>query len=218
MSAFGEIISQINSLGICTKSFRKQTRKDAAMIFGLFKKKNPPTKNQINLCNELGLAVSNSMSKADVSSLISESLKKECYLQRYNKLKGIDEAVDLKEDIEEYGEKIALGLRKWKKICDDKAHYLLAFKKGQKTYHDLVEFASVDISGARKYKLSIEIILPKKVKGSGAYYYDWDKFVTITPENILHLESINEELELFDRDKIEQYEKIVEGFKNRFIE
>lgn len=145
------------------------------------------------------------MSREDVSWLLETSLQQEKYKKIYDEIQKEREADFEKEDRATYGDDLYEELKKWEQYCDQYKQYILIFKRGGKIQSDIAEFETADIIGDSKFSIQLGIILPKlhKDKDTGDFL-EWEKEVTLKPNQILKIELLTESIDLYD---IEAYKE-----------
>jgi hypothetical protein len=189
-------------------------------MFSLFRKtpKKPPSRSQIELCARLGIEITPKMGQEDISKLLSESLQKEKYKKIYDEIQRERDEQFEKEEREEYGDEIVDELKKWEKYCDVYKQYYLIFKRGGKVQSDIAELESAEIMGEKKYYIQLGILLPKlhKDKDTGDYL-EWEKEVTLKPEQILKIEELKEPIDMFDLGAYETAKKKCESMATEYM-
>lgn len=179
-------------------------------MFAFFRRKpkRPPSNSQVSLCDRLGLKITPKMSRSDVSGLIERALQQEKYRAIYDEIqRERDEEVD-QEERAEYGDEIVNELRKWEKICDLRTHHIVLFERRGKTICEVVEFESAEIVGDRKLSIELGMLLPKIHKDKddefiGVYSIGWEKEVSVKPDQILALETLPGEIDIYDTESYE---------------
>lgn len=163
------------------------------------KSNKPPSTNQIEICSRLGLEVSAMKNYDDVKKYIEISLKEEKYKLLYDEIQRERESKLEAEDRATYGTELYEEYRKWEKYRESSVHYLLVYKRSSNLYADVVEIDGVELVGDGKYKLKIEILLPKLHKDKHTDdWIEWEKELTLTPGQILRLEPLPMPIDMFD--------------------
>lgn len=188
-------------------------------MFSLFKKKPQKqlSRNQIELCDRLGLEITLKMSREDVSKLLKLSLQQEKYKKIYDEIQRERDEEFEKEDRETYGDKLVDELKKWKKYCDTYKQYFFIFKRGSKVQYEIAEVESAEIMGESKYFIQLGILLPKlhKDRDTGDYL-EWEKEITLKPNQILKIEELSETIDMFDLETYESAKKKCESMASEF--
>jgi len=170
-------------------------------MFDFFKKKpsKPPSRNQVVLCERLGLVITTKMSREDVSKMLEVALEEEKYKKIYNEIQKQREAGSEKEDRTKYGDRLVDELKQWQRYCDPHKQYILIFKRGQQVQYDVVEFETAEIVGECKYSIQLGILLPKmhKDKDTGDYF-EWEKELILKPSQVLKIEPLADAIDMFD--------------------
>jgi hypothetical protein len=181
-----------------------------------FKEKpiKPPSISQIELCGRLGLEITPKMGYEHVSSMLRKSLKEEKHKNIYDAIQEEHNEQFEKINREEYGDKIVDELKKWETYCDVNKQYYLIFKRGGELVFDIAEIASAAIFGEKTvgektvgektvgtamFCVQLGIRLPKaRNERHAGDYVEWEKQITLKPEQILRIEALEEPIDMFD--------------------
>lgn len=179
-------------------------------MFAFFRRKpkQPPGNSQVKLCARLGLEIAPKMSRSDVSELIADALQQEKYKAIYDEMQREKEEEMEREDRAEYGDEIVDELKKWEKICARRTHHIALFKHRGKTICEVIEFEGAEIVGDRKLSIKLDMLLPKTHKDKddeflGSYSIEWEKEVSVKPDQILALETLPGEIDIYDTESYE---------------
>lgn len=178
-------------------------------MFGFLKKKpiQPPGNSQIKLCKRLGLEITPKMSRADVSKLIEDALQQEEYRAIFDEIEREREEEFECEERAEYGDEVVDELKKWEKLCDPDRHYIVVYKRGGKIQSDVVEFEYAEILELKKPSVSVSLLLPKTHRDAdgepGDYYIEWEREISLMPKQILLIESLPQQIDIFDMQAFE---------------
>ena len=176
-------------------------------MFSFLKKKQKkqqkqPGRSQIELCKRLGLEITPKMNRGDVSKLLSVSLKQDKYKKIYDEIQRERDKVFEKEDREIYGDKIVDELKKWEQYRDPYKQYFLIFKRGGKVQYEIAEIESAEITGESKYLIKLGILIPKIHKEDFGDYIEWEREITLKPNQVLKIEELAEPI---DNSDLETY-------------
>jgi len=187
-------------------------------MFSIFNKKpqKPPSRNQVDLCERLGLEITPKMSYADVSKLLEVSLKQEKYKKIFDEIQKEREAEFEKEDRAMYGDELYDELTKWEQYCDPYKQFILVFKRGSKILADVVEFETADIIGEKKYSIQLGLLLPKLHKDRDGDYIEWEKEIKLKPSQVLKIEQLKDSIDLFDIESYKEIKSRCEAMANGF--
>ena len=175
-------------------------------MFNIFKRKQKktPSRNQVKLCEQLGLKIYPKMGQADVSKLLGEALQQEKYKAIYDSIQLERERKFEKEDREEYGDEIVNELKSWEAKFNSDSHFYLVFKRGKTIHYDIAELESADIAGSNKYYIELNFQFPKRYKDKVfGDYVEWEKDITIRAHQVLKIQSLNR---FIDGGNIKEYE------------
>lgn len=160
----------------------------------------PPTKKQLAYAAKLGIGVSSSTSKTDVSALISEAER-----ANPNLVQKREQAKQSRRE-KTYGPELIEVERKWNQMSEDLRFILIAYRKGKETVVDVLDCAGAEINKSGNVVLQASV--PKIVKDRHiGQYLEWDKSITIPIENIRYYEYLNPN---FHEEEIGEYRKAVE--------
>lgn len=175
-------------------------------MFNIFKRKpkKTPSRNQVILCEQLGLKISHQMGQADVSKLLGEALQQEKYKAIYDSIQLEREKKFEKEDREEYGDKLVNELKSWEAKCNSNSHFYLVFKRGETIHYDIAELESADIAGIKKHYIELNFQFLKRYKDKVfGDHVEWEKDITIKAHQVLKVQSLNR---VIDGGNIKEYE------------
>ncbi|MCA9094108.1 MAG: hypothetical protein KDA68_11515 [Planctomycetaceae bacterium] len=173
-------------------------------MFGFFKKKqhsdDPPTEKQLRYAKKLGIAVTPTMSKFDLSSAISELERKDPVLaeKRERRKRAIRER-ELGKDIVEQEEK-------WNRFADDIGYMLAIYRRSKDVVVDVLLVNQGVITDRGKLKISVSSPRWIKDKEIGDYL-EWDKEFELAVESLLFYEELSNE---FFSQGNDAYRKTVE--------
>jgi len=173
-------------------------------MFGFLRKKkppaDPPTEKQRNYAKRLGIAITSSMRKADVSAAISEAGRRNpAQAKKREKIKK-------KTREAKFGKEVIDEENRWNEFADRVGYMLAIFNRGKETVVDVLRVNEAFIRDRGKLKLAVEA--PKVVKDRHiGDYLDWDKHFELPIDAILHHEPLHAN---FHDDGNDAYRKIVE--------
>jgi len=157
-------------------------------MFGFFKKKrppaDPPTDKQRRYAARLGIKVSPSMSRAELSAAISEAERRNPALAQKRQR--------VKEKIRErkFGKELIAQEAQWNRFADDVGYMLTVYTRGKRTIVDVLRVNEALITNRGKLKLGVEA--PRAVKDPLiGDYLDWDKHFELPVESILYHEPLH---------------------------
>jgi hypothetical protein len=188
-------------------------------MFNFLKKKpaTRPSRNQVVLCERLGLESTAKMSREDVSRMLEVALQQEKYKQIYDQIQKAKEAEFVKEDRATYGDTLIDELEKWQRYCDPHKQYILIFKRGQQVQFDVAEFETAEIIGGSKHSIQLGVLLPKlhKDKDTGDYL-EWERELNLKPSEVLKIERLADAIDMFDIKTYQETKARCEAIANEY--
>ena len=164
-------------------------------MFGLFKRKppaDPPTQRQLNYAKILGLTVSPTMSKDDVSKIISKAEAKNPKAKRQRE--HINRKRQEKADAQwadECGPELLEAERKWQTFSEGEGYILAAYVKGKNTIVDVLRVIDAYIEGAKKKTLKLYVAAPKLRKDKYiGNYLEWERDFELPIDKLLYHEPL----------------------------
>lgn len=132
------------------------------------------------------------------------SLRQDKYKRIYEEIQREKEAESEKEERAMYGDDLYDDQKRWERYCGSDQQYLLVFKRGGKIQSDVVEFASADMIGEKKFSLQLGVLLPKRHKDNDSGdWVEWEKDIILKPGHVLKIEALSKPIEIFD---VERYQ------------
>lgn len=166
----------------------------------------PPSKNQLEECERIGLEVKPNMTSRDVWQLVQDAIQKPEIKKLYDAYISEQNAILEADDRDEYGDALIDKLNKWKKGCDGK-QYLVVFKKGKTLDSDVLEFECANIVDDQKPYITIEGLRPRIYRPRDeSPYIEWEKEISFRTTQILEIKKLPQSIDMFD---IEAYEKML---------
>ena len=176
-------------------------------MFGLFGKRpandppdDPPTEKQRRYAAKLGIKVTPTMSKQDLSAAIADAERKN------PKAAAQREVAKTKARERQFGKEVVDEEARWNRFADEVGYMLAVYRRGKEIIVDvlLVNEASINDRG----KLILGVEAPKVVKDRHiGDYLDWDKHIELPVDSVLHCEPLHPD---FHSDGNEAYRKAVE--------
>jgi hypothetical protein len=156
-------------------------------MFGFFKKKrpaDPPTDKQLRYAKKLGITVTRSMGKDDVSAAISAA-------ERANPRLAADrERVKTKAREFKFGPELIAEEARWDHFADSTEYMLAIYRRGKEIVVDVLRVNEAFIDNRGKLRLSVEA--PKVVKDQDiGDLLDWDEHFELLREELLHFEPLH---------------------------
>ena len=172
-------------------------------MLGFFKKKppdDPPTDKQLRYAKKLGVVVTPSMGKDDVSAAISAA-------ERANpRLVQDRERVKAKARQRKLGPDLIAEESRWNQFADSTEYMLAIYRHGKETVVDVLRVNEAFINDRGKLTLGVEA--PKVVKDRDmGDYLDWDRHFELSREKLLHFEPLHPN---FHDEGNEAYRRVVE--------
>ena len=155
-------------------------------MFGLFRKKlpaNPPTDKQLRYAKKLGITVTLSMSKDDLSAAISAA-------ERAHPRLAVDrERVKTKARERKFGSALIAEESGWNEFADGTEFMLAIYRYKNEIVVDVLRVNEAWINERGKLVLSVEA--PKVVKDRHiGQYLDWDRYFELPREKLLQYEPL----------------------------
>jgi hypothetical protein len=172
-------------------------------MFGLFRKKrpsDPPTDKQLRYAKKLGIRITASMSKDDVSAAIGAA-------ERANPRLAEDrERVKAKARERKFGPELIAEEKRWNEFGDTTEYMLAIYRHGKQIIVDVLRVNDAWINERGKLVLGVEA--PKVVKDRDiGNWIDWDRYFELSREKLLHFEPLHPK---FHEDGNDAYQRTVE--------
>ncbi len=172
-------------------------------MFGFFKKKppsDPPTEKQLRYAKRLGITVTPSMSKDDVSAAIGAA-------ERVNPRLGQDrERVKAKARERKFGPELIAEEERWNQFAETTEYMLAIYRHGKAIVVDVLRVNEAWIN--ERGKLVLGVAAPKVVKDRHiGDWLDWDRHFELSREKLLHFEALHRE---FHDEGNDAYRRTVE--------
>ncbi len=172
-------------------------------MFGFFKKSpppDPPTEKQRRYAKKLGIPVTPSMGKDDVSAAISAAERANPRLARNR------EGVKAKARERKLGPELVAEEARWNQFADTTEYMLAIYRHGKETVVDVLRVNEAWIDKRGKLRLGVEA--PKVVKDRHiGDHLDWDKQFELLRDKLLHFEPLHRD---FHNDGNDAYRRAVE--------
>jgi hypothetical protein len=168
---------------------------------------NPPDRSQLTKCERLGLTVKPGMTRRQVGEMLRQAMERPEIKARQDAYEAEQQAIAEAADREDYGDALVDERKEWQARCDlITATYMVAFKSGGKVVGDLMQFEKVEIEDAPKPFVRIDGLRPKVHRPRGeSPYFEFEKEVTLKPAQILAVEQVPGEIDMFDLDGFERW-------------
>ena len=172
-------------------------------MFGFFKKKpppDPPTYKQVRYTKRLGIAVTPTMSKEDVSAAIGAA-------ERANpRLAEQRERVKTKVREQRFGLELIAEESRWNEFADSTEYMLAIYRHGKDIVVDVLRVNEACINDRGKLVLGVEAPKVVKDRNIGQYLF-WDRTFYFPFDRLLHYEPLHR---AFHDDGIGAYRRVVE--------
>ena len=167
-----------------------------------------PSRTQRQICERLGVPIPADMDSRSVHALIQEAVRdpqKKALFDAYERERAAEAE---REEREELGDELFEIVKPWEALSDAGGQYLARFKRGKTEHVDVVEFDPLDLDPSRaRSPVKVCLLLPKRrTERDTDAYLEWEREVALTPEQILSLEKLPQEIDMFD---IAAYEAVL---------
>lgn len=159
------------------------------LIQKLFKRaipKEPPTAKQLRFAARLGVNVTQSMGKRELSAAIGEALERKAKKKKFG-----GDAVQAEED--------------WNRFAEDVGYMLAVYREGKGLVVDVLLLSGSFLDSRRGLMLSLESPRIIKDKHIGDYL-EWDEGFDLPSAYLVYYEPLNPE---FYREEYEAYQRVV---------